>query len=203
MSKWLGRIRGAIGMGLTWAVAWALVGLLIGVSSILLPGLPWNSFFAFFDAPLPTLAVPGFFGGALFSIVLSIAGRRRRFDELSLPRFTAWGSLGGVLLSLVPATMVAVGLANFNAGRSVWQITAVISGPLTLLSAASAAGSLLLARMGQKRERRKARASVVEASLSHGGTSPLLSGTDKSPEDLQARRNEERQHAAPARGRQD
>ena len=26
MKKWLTRIRGALGMGLTWAVAWALMG---------------------------------------------------------------------------------------------------------------------------------------------------------------------------------
>jgi hypothetical protein len=59
---------------------------------------------------LPALAVPGFVGGACFSVVLGIAGRRRRFEDLSLSRFAAWGALGGLLLSLVPAAMVAVGL---------------------------------------------------------------------------------------------
>ena len=154
MTTWLRRVRGAIGMGLTWAVGWALAGLLIGVTSKLLPGLPWESFFKVFDAPLPALAVPGFFGGAIFSIVLGIAGRRRRFDELSLPRFTALGAVGGLLLSLVPGALVAVGLASVEGGRlSVWQLTAVISGPLTLLSAVSAAGSLMLARKAEDRER--------------------------------------------------
>jgi len=153
MKNWLRRLRGAVGMGLTWAAGWAIVGLLIGVTSILLPGLPWDSFFEFFDAPLPALAVPGFVGGALFSIVLGVAARRRRFDELSLPRFAAWGALGGFLLSLVPATMVAVGLATLNRpDTGLWQITAVIAVPFTLLSAASAAGSLLLARKAEKRE---------------------------------------------------
>lgn len=46
--------------------------------------------------------------------MLGIAERRRRFDELSLPRFAAWGAVGGVLLSLVPAAMVAVGLASIG-----------------------------------------------------------------------------------------
>ena len=76
MTKWLRRIRGAVGMGLVWAVGWALAGLLIGVASMLLPGLPWDSFFQVFDAPLPALAIPGFFAGAFFSVVLGIAGRR-------------------------------------------------------------------------------------------------------------------------------
>ncbi len=77
MKKWLRRIRGAVGMGLTWAAGWALFGLLIGVTSILLPWLPWELFFDVFDAPLPALAIPGFVGGVLFSRVLGIAGRRR------------------------------------------------------------------------------------------------------------------------------
>jgi hypothetical protein len=152
MNQWQRRIRGAIGMGLTWAAGWALVGLLIGVTSTLLPGLPWDAFFEVFDAPLPALAIPGFCGGVLFSMVLGIAGRRRRFEELSLPRFAAWGAMGGVLLSLLPAAMVAVGLATIApSGAGVWQLTAAIVVPLTLLSAVSASGSLLLARKAERR----------------------------------------------------
>lgn len=163
MKNWLKRARGALGMGLTWALGWAVFGLLIGVSSILLPFLPWERFFEVFDAPLPALAVPGFVGGVIFSFVLGVAGRRRRFDELSLPRFAAWGALGGLLLSLVPATMVGVGLASL--GRpdfGVWEITATISGPLILLSAFSASGSLMLARLAQGRNIAGANADVAE-----------------------------------------
>ncbi len=140
-------------MGVAWAAGWALAGLLIGVTSVLLPGLPWDAFFAVFDAPLPALAMPGFVGGVLFSIVLGIAARGRRFDELSLARVVAWGAVGGLLLSLVPATLVLVGLATL--GRpdlGLWPLTAAIGVPLTLLSAASAGGSLLLARKAEQRE---------------------------------------------------
>jgi hypothetical protein len=140
-------------MGLTWAAGWAIFGMLVGVTSLLLPWLPWGAVFGVFDAPLPALAVPGFVGGMLFAGVLGIAGRRRRFDELSLPRFTAWGAVGGLLLSLVPAAMVAVGLASIEGGRlGLWQLTAVVSGPLVLLSAVSAAGTLALARRAERRE---------------------------------------------------
>ena len=31
------RLRGAIGMGVTWAIAWALAGLGIGLASMVLP----------------------------------------------------------------------------------------------------------------------------------------------------------------------
>jgi hypothetical protein len=134
-------------MGLTWAVGWAVAGLLIGVSSVLLPGLPWDTFFQVFDAPLPALAIPGFVGGLLFSLVLSVAGRRHRLDELSLPLVAGWGALGGFLLVLVPMALVGLGLASTEgASVSLWRATAVISVPFIVLSACSAAGSLLLAR---------------------------------------------------------
>ena len=150
MNKWLRRIRGAVGTGLTWAAGWAIAGVLIGLASILLPGLPWDSFFEIFDAPLPALAVPGFVGGALFSIVLGIAGRRRRFDELSLPRFAAWGAVGGLLLTLFPFALVAVGLASTEgSAHSAWQVIATIGPVFIFLSAVSAAGSLMLARRAQ------------------------------------------------------
>ena len=153
MQRWLRRIRGAIGMGLTWAAGWAVFGLLIGVTSKITPFLPWDSFFEVFDAPLPALAVPGFFGGVLFSIVLGIAARDRKFDELSVKRFAAWGAVGGLLLALLPGFLVAVGLARLaTEGASLGKLTAIISLPLVALGAASASGSLILARKARKQD---------------------------------------------------
>ena len=177
MKKWLRRIRGAVGMGLTWAVGWGLAGLLIGVSSVLLPGLPWEVFFEFFDAPLPALALPGFVGGAVFSTVLGIAGRRRRFDELSLPRFAAWGAVGGLLLGLFPAALVAVGLASATGKMDLRLFTAVIVGPLALLSAASASASLALAKMAEERELLDASADVAEVGFTVDEAQKQLGGT--------------------------
>ena len=153
MNKWLGRIRGAIGMGLTWAIGWAVAGVLIGVASVVLPFLPWDSFFQVFDAPLPALAVPGFVAGALFSLVLGIAGRHRRLDELSLRRIAAWGAAGGVLLILVPFALFALGLANTEGSNiSAWHSIAVVGVPFVVLSAVSASGTLLLARRAKERQ---------------------------------------------------
>lgn len=139
MKRWLRRLRGAIGMGLTWGVGWALVGVLIGVAMNL--GVPMEWFVRVFDAPLPALWVPGFFAGATFSVVLGIAGRRRRFDELSLSRFAAWGALGGLVLGLIPVGAAGAGMTSTT--------IAVALGTLTVLSAASATGTLVLARMAQ------------------------------------------------------
>lgn len=134
MSRWLHRLRGALGLGVTWAVAWALAGVIIGVAYTI--GVPLDWFIEVFDAPLPALAVPGFFSGAAFSLVLGVAGRNRRFDELSLPGFAAWGALGGVLLSLVPLSVAGL----FT------PVGAVVAGTLGVLGGASAAGTLLIAR---------------------------------------------------------
>ncbi len=138
MHSGLRRLRGTIGMGLTWALGWAVTGLLIGVTSVLLPNLPWwEGFFRVFDAPLPALAIPGFVAGAAFSVVLGIAGREKRFDELSLPGMTALGSVGGLAFG------VAIAAIGFPAGAILFLAT---------LSAASAAATLLVARRGEQRE---------------------------------------------------
>ena len=53
MKRWQRRVRGAVGMGITWAVAWVAAGLAIGVASILMPNSAFGRFFEVFDAPLP------------------------------------------------------------------------------------------------------------------------------------------------------
>ncbi len=140
MNRWLKRIRGAVGLGLTWGIAWAVAGILIGVASTL--GVPMDWFMKVFDAPLPALAVPGFFCGATFSLVLGIAGRRHRFRELSLPRFASWGALGGLMLASVPLLAAGAPLG----------VAAIAAGTLTVLGAGSAAATLTLARKGEARE---------------------------------------------------
>jgi len=151
LKPWMRRVRGAIGMGVVWAIGWAATGLLIGAASVLLPGLPWNRFFAVFDAPLPAMGVPGFVGGVLFSLVLGVAAHRRRLNELSLIAVTVWGALGGLLLSLVPSTLTSLGLVTVRIGQSNWKLAAVIAPPLVILCAASAAGSLIVARAAERR----------------------------------------------------
>lgn len=137
MRDWLRRFRGSIGLGLTWAVGWAIAGILIGASSLVLTFLPWDDFFRWFDAPLPALAIPGFFAGLFFSTVLGIAGRNRRFDELSLPVFTGWGALGGAIFGAIAAAIA------FPLGTIVF---------LGALSAASAAATLVVARKAERQQ---------------------------------------------------
>ncbi len=143
-------MRGAFGMGVTWALGWGLMGIGIGVLSVLTPFLPWEIYFRAFDAPAPALAVPGFFYGAGFSIVLGIVGRNRRFADLSMPRFAAWGALSGVL---VPAVLLGLGEPSPSGGAGVdWGRLAFMAGTLGLFSTLSAMSTLALAQRAERGE---------------------------------------------------
>jgi hypothetical protein len=150
MKEWRRRIRGALGLALIWAIGGAFLGFAIEMIHNIWP----NPLGALVDIWPAALAYPAFFGGLAFSVVLGIAARRRRFEELSLPKFAAWGAVGGLLVSLIPAAMVGVGLASAN--PPIWQITAALAGPLMLGTAAAAAGSLALARKAEYRALRDA-----------------------------------------------
>src|SRR5215510_11686912 len=89
MRNLLRRIRGAIGMGFIWAAAWFAVGFVPRWV------LDINS-----DLPFPLLfGGLGFIAGVTFSGLLALTEGRRRFDQMTLPRFAAWGAVGGLLLS--------------------------------------------------------------------------------------------------------
>lgn len=145
--RWLRRLRGALGIGITWAVGWAITGIGIGVTSLFTPFLPWDVFFDVFDAPLPALAVPGFFGGVLYAMIVGIAGRRQHFEDLTMARVARWGALGGFLLSCMPSVLMALGLATANPEHlPSLPLPLLLGPPFALLGAASAAATFRIAR---------------------------------------------------------
>ena len=163
MKQGLRRIRGAIGMGLTWAAAWGGAGAIVMLEFLRVTGSRP-------DAPLPLMfGAFGFVAGIIFSGVLGLVEGRRRFDQMSLPRFAAWGALGGFLLS---ATFVlAVSLAGDPA--FLWNL--VVVGPLLAVAAAgSAAGSLALARRARDRDLFEAPADVTAVGPSAEKTRKVL-----------------------------
>ena len=158
MKKWLRRIRGAIGMGLTWAIAWFGAGIIL----LLVVG------FGAADVPFPILfGVFGFLAGVTFSGILGIVEGRRRFDQMSLRRFAGWGAVGGLLLSGIIALAIRLG-GEF-----------LVLGPVFALAGAGcAAGSLALARMAEEPELLDADADVAELGLTEGEAQELLGGRD-------------------------
>ena len=144
MSKWLRRLRGALGTALTWAGLWCGAGMLIGTT-----GLFGNLALAEYAIFGWVFARLGFITGGAFSIVLSLVERRRSFDQLSLSRVGMWGAAAGGVLMLV---MRAVG--EGRGGIPTW-------GFFIALSTLSALASLLLARRAEDRGRLAAAGEVA------------------------------------------
>jgi hypothetical protein len=154
MRKWLRRIRGAIGMGFTWGAAWSGAGIVLAVVT---------GFQA--DAPFPLVfGVLGFIAGVIFSAFLALSEGRRRFDQMSLPRFAAWGAIGGLLLSALFAKAASLG----------WRDVLAIAPTFALASAVCASGSLAVARRAVSRELRDIRRDTAEAKLTQREKRKLL-----------------------------
>lgn len=135
MTRWRRRIRGAIGLGLAWGIAWFGAGLVL---ALMFPGAA--------DVPFPILwGFFGFVGGVIFSAVLGIVERRRSFDQMSLARFAGWGGIGGFLLCGAFVSIVAM------FGETMPLEHFGLLGPVfTVAGAGSASGSLALARRAKE-----------------------------------------------------
>lgn len=162
MNRWLKRIRGAIGMGLTWAIAWFGAGL-----ALLLVVGPDAA-----DVPFPIgFAFLGFLSGVTFSGVLGVVEQRRRFDQFSLPRFAGWGAVGGLLLAGI---FVLVGALLGDTTLDIVTLGSVFG----LAGAGSAAGSLAIARKARVRESLDAGMEVGEVGTTEDELRGLLGGGD-------------------------
>ncbi|MDA1104941.1 MAG: hypothetical protein O2956_15270 [Gemmatimonadetes bacterium] len=155
MSTWVKRIRGAIGMGLTWATAWFAAGM-----ALLLVVGPDAA-----DVPFPLgFAFLGFLAGTTFSGVLGLVEGRRRFDQLSIPRFATWGGVGGLLFSGIFVVVAALGVDTLL----------VLAPVFALAGAGCAAGTLALARKAEDRGVLDAGAEVDAVGLSEAEVRELL-----------------------------
>jgi hypothetical protein len=154
MRTWLRRIRGAIGMGFTWGAAWTGAGIVLAVVT---------GFKA--DAPFPLVfGVLGFIAGVIFSAFLALTEGRRRFDQMSLPRFAGWGATGGLLLSAVFAKAASLG----------WGDVLAIAPTFALACAVCASGSLAVARRAVRPELPDSSGDTAEAELTDHEKRKLL-----------------------------
>jgi hypothetical protein len=145
MRTWLQRIRGAIGIGVTWAAAWFAAGV-----------VPRWVFGINTDAPLPLVfGLFGLIAGLVFSAVLMMTERRRSFEQMSLPRFAGWGAMGGLLLSAFVAMAGSLG----------WGDALVLAPTLAIASAVCATGSLAIAKRAARRELPGTGGTTAEAEL--------------------------------------
>ena len=154
MGKWVRSIRGAIGMGLTWGAAWSVAGL-----------VPRWLFGFNTDVPFPIVfGVLGFVAGVIFFAILALTEGRRTLDQVSLPRFAAWGAVGGVLLSALFTRLAALGAGD----------VLVIAPVFAIACALCASGSLALARVAARRELPDIRGDAAESELTYHEKRKLL-----------------------------
>ncbi len=139
MKKLYRRIRGLLGMGVTWGGLWAGIGAVVGgVLGALSPDLwVWGN-------PILEWAfgmgLYGLVSGMGFGALLSLGEGRKTVLDLSLPRVAIWGALGSV------AVPVLFGLLGaFGAGTTAVDIVQamVLTG---VLGGTFAPGSVALAR---------------------------------------------------------
>jgi hypothetical protein len=141
---------------LTWAAGWAPIGAVVGVVlHVVIPGAP-VSLGTVVALNATTFAVLGFVGGTIFAGILGLTGGQRRFEELRIAGFAAGGAIGGTLLGSV-AVMADLWGAGFG------PIGAGMMGAAALLGAASAAGSLALARSANDQELLESDAGVTDS----------------------------------------
>jgi hypothetical protein len=132
----LRKLRGVVGIGLTWAIFWSVAGTILQGGLALLGVL---------RAPDLSVApfmwgLMGFYGGSIFGTLLSVTEGRRTLEKLRIGRVAAWGAIAGVALPMV---------YNFMRGDpAVVSMANLLSNALILapLSAGSAAGMTALAQ---------------------------------------------------------
>jgi hypothetical protein len=124
------------------------------------------------DVPYPLgFGMFGFVAGVTFSGVVGVVEGRRRFDQMSLPRFAAWGAVGGLLLSAI--FVVAVALL----GDITFLANLVVLGPVfSAAGAGCAAGALAVARRAEDRDLLDARENVAAEGLTEDEAKELLGG---------------------------
>jgi hypothetical protein len=115
MTDLLRRLRGALGIGLTWGVSWAALGALLGV----IVGIVRPSEIDPGEGPATIARVLGLVGlisGVGFAALLSLAERRKSLGELSLVRAALWGFLGAAAIPALTGADATMGLISGSLG---------------------------------------------------------------------------------------
>ena len=115
MTDLVRRLRGALGIGVTWGVLWAAIGLVLGsIVGVVRPDQIDAG-----EGPGRIAAVLGFAGflsGLGFAGLFSLAERPRTIHEVSLGRVALWGLLGAAPIPMLTGADPSVGLITGSLG---------------------------------------------------------------------------------------
>lgn len=142
MSGFGRRLRGLLGVGVTWGAMWSVIGAGIGaIVGTLTPDL-WMWSNPIVDWALG-MGAYGFVSGVGFGGILSLREGRKTLRDLSLRRVALWGLIGG---AVVPPLFGFVGL--FPAGTTLLDVLGAV-GVTGLLGSTFASGSVAIARRAE------------------------------------------------------
>jgi hypothetical protein len=133
------RLRGLIGMATTWGVCFSALSTLLFLGARLVGSLPVEMFGARIVIAIAGRGfVVGALAGALFSLVLAAAERRRTLSGLSSGRVALWGFLGTAAIPFVYSA-----LSSANAALHL-PISIIVAGTLTYGTIGSAIATTIL-----------------------------------------------------------
>jgi hypothetical protein len=156
MGKLGRRMGGAIGMGVTWAAAWGVAGM-----------VPRWLFGFNTDVPFPLVfGVLGFLAGVTFSALLALFEGRRWLGQMTHWRFAGWGALSGLLLSALFTRIASLGAAD----------VLLVAPAFVVAGAVCASGSLALAKRAETRELRESGRRSIRGELNDDAKRKLSSG---------------------------
>lgn len=168
MANWLRKLRGVLGIGLSWGLPATVVGLIGGVVASVVGGGPL----------LPSLATGAAMVGGLFfllgtgfALALTLTEGRRTLHELTPRRASVWGAVAGGWLPVV-TVLVSTG-SRFGTVLADPELLAALLGGVAscgALGAALAGGTVAVAR--------QAPAALRAGSV--GGDEELLSTSGRS-----------------------
>jgi hypothetical protein len=134
MGNFLRRLRGAVGIAVTWGALWAAIGVVLTLAIGVLrpeeidPGEGPGKVAA-------VLGLVGFLSGLGFAGLLYVGEKRRTIRELSLGRVALWGALGAAAIPALMGAPVGEG----------W-ITGILGGVFAVASVAVARRAALRGR---------------------------------------------------------
>ncbi|MDE0104537.1 MAG: hypothetical protein OXN89_19355 [Bryobacterales bacterium] len=135
-TKWKKKIGAAALTGLSWAIGWAPIAVVIGL--IVDPDGSMDEMWVAIGA------YPGFLCGVVFSVMIQISKGRDRIGELSVMRVGSVAAIAGVSVIVLPSVLVAGGDSSVLSGP---LPATLLLGSVVLLSAISGIASRSAARL--------------------------------------------------------
>jgi hypothetical protein len=160
------RLRGLVGMATTWGVCFSTLSSLLFLVARLSGKLPVEVFGTRIVLAIAGRGfVVGALAGAVFSLVLAAAERRRTLSRLSYARVALWGFLGTAALPFIFSAFSSANILHL-------PISIVVAGTLTYGAIGGAIATTIL------RVARRAPAQAIE-NVEHAERSHIESGEAK------------------------